>query len=685
MPARFLPALERGLQDLFTQHLRSAEVPFTLPEVYSTPRRLTAWIADIAPVQEQRQEIVTGPPASIGFDERGELSRAGVGFANSQGVDRNDLFVHETAKGKYLAVTKTTGGQETGAILPGICAAVMSGLSFPKKMRWERSGFAFGRPFRWILALLDQTVVPVELASVSADRYTWGHRVLGRGPWQVDAAEDYFGIIRNKGRVVLDQAERKRIIREEGEKLARAENGRVIWDQPLFEEVSNLVEMPRPVLGRFDSAYLDLPREVLLTSMESHQKSFGVEDDQGGLLPFFLCTLNLEPKDLDLVRNGWERVLKARLEDAAFFWKSDLRASFEDWRRELDKVVFLGPLGSMGRKVARMEMLAGEMAERLAPEIKNDVERAAHLCKTDLVSDMVGEFDDLQGIMGGIYARRKGENETVARAVYEHYLPTGQESAVPSTVAGALLSMVDKADNLTGCFGLNMVPTGAHDPYALRRQTLGIIRITLEHGLRYSLSGLLSAAREKYGQDVEWKLSPDEALRTLLEFFSHRIKGAMAARGFDNLVIDAVLGAGFDDLWSMYGRLQALQAFSREEDFEQAVLTFKRADNIIRKQGAQAGVTLDGAFEHSRLTQPQERDLASRLEAMQPRWEDMWQREEYRELFGLLRELRPAVDSFFDHVMVMCDDPELRSNRLNLLQSLVDRLSSLADFGALQI
>jgi glycyl-tRNA synthetase beta chain len=685
MPARFLPMLESGLRDLFSQHLRSADIAFSDPEVFSTPRRLVTWIADIAQVQERRRELITGPPASIGLDEQGQLSKAGTGFAKSQGVETSELFVHETAKGRYLAVEKTTGGREVSSILPGMCAAIAGELSFPKKMRWERSGFTFGRPVRWILALLDEEAVPVQIASVTGDRYTWGHRVLGLGPWRVESAGEYFDIIRNKGRVVLDPAERKRIVREEGERLARAESGRVIWEEPLFEEVSNLVEMPRPVLGRFDEAYLELPREVLLTSMESHQKSFGVEDERGGLLPFFLCTLNLEPKDLDLVRNGWERVLKARLEDAAFFWKSDLKASFEQWLQELDKVVFLGPLGSMGDKVARLERLGAEMAGLLAPERSADIERAARLCKTDLVSEMVGEFDDLQGIMGGIYARRKGEKEIVARAVYEHYRPTGQESPVPETIAGAILSMVDKADNLAGCFGLNMIPTGAHDPYALRRQTLGIIRVTLEHGLRYSLSRLLRSARESYAEGVEWKLSPEETLQALTEFFAHRIKGAMAARGFGNLVIDAVLGAGFDDLWSTYGRLQALQAFSREQDFEQAVLTFKRADNIIRKQGDQAGRPLDGFFDPSQLQETQEKELASRLQAMQPRWEEMWNREAFPELFGMLRELRPAVDGFFDHVMVMCEDPSLRVNRLNLLKSLVDRLSSLADFSALQI
>jgi glycyl-tRNA synthetase beta chain len=297
---------------------------------------------------------------------------------------------------------------------------------------------------------------------------------------------------------------------------------------------------------------------------------------------------------------------------------------------------------------------------------------------------MVGEFADLQGIMGGIYVRQKGESERVGQAVSEHYLPTGPESAVPESLPGAYLSIADKADALAGCFGLDMIPTGAQDPYALRRQALGIVRTVWEHGLRISLSELLATAFDAY-QDVDWKLNKETTLSALLDFFAHRIRALCMNQGLETKVVDAALGAGFDDLWAFEQRLTALDRFSREADFDQAVLTFKRADNIIRKQGEQAGVDLQAGYQESLLIDPQEKALAQALTDMQPRWEALWAKEDFDQLFGLLRELRPVVDDFFDHVMVMAEDQTLRQNRLNMLQALVNRLSVLADFSALQI
>jgi glycyl-tRNA synthetase beta chain len=306
------------------------------------------------------------------------------------------------------------------------------------------------------------------------------------------------------------------------------------------------------------------------------------------------------------------------------------------------------------------------------------------LAKVDLVSEMVGEFADLQGTMGGIYARQKGESEPVAQAIAEHYLPSGPKSEVPGSRVGAYLSIADKADALAGCFGLNMIPTGAQDPYALRRQALGIVRTTWEHSLRFSLGELLGTAFDAY-QDVQWKQEKEAALAALQDFFAHRIRALCTGRGVGTRVVDAALGAGFDDLWAFDQRLLALERFSREADFDQAVLTFKRADNIIRKQGEQAGVDLQAGYQDDLLTEPQEKALAQALTDMQPRWEALWNEEDFDQLFGLLRELRPVVDDFFDHVMVMAEDHSLRQNRLNMLNSLVNRLSVLADFSALQI
>jgi glycyl-tRNA synthetase beta chain len=684
MPARFLPDLKQELSQLLASRLQEANVPFSHLQTFATPRRLVAWVDGLETNQAESQEIVTGPPASIAFDDDGGLTKAGTGFARSQKADVSELFVHQTDKGGYLAIQKRLGGARTVDLLPDIGQRVISSLPFPKKMRWEDSGFQFGRPIRWLLALFDEIVVPVRAGNCEAGRQTFGHRVHGPGPFEVDSAEAYFSIIRDTGHVILDIEERIEMIRQHGARQAEAKGGSVVWKDELLHEVANLAEYPKPVLGDFCSSYLELPKEVLLTSMESHQKSFGVEDGQGKLLPHFLCTLNLEPKDLDLVKRGWERVLKARLEDAMFFWRGDSKTSLEDWSQELFKVVFLGPLGSMGQKSERLQALCAALAGQLMPDGIENASRAGKLAKVDLVSEMVGEFGDLQGIMGGIYAGQKGENATVATAIAEQYLPSGPDSEVPQSTCGAILSIADKADNLTGCFGLNMIPSGAQDPYALRRQALGIVRILGEHGFRLSLNDLLARSQNSYA-GVDWKISPQESLDKLMDFFAQRIKAYFVGQGYETRIVDAVLSAGMDDVCGLGLRLQALDAFSRESDFEQAVLTFKRADNIIRKQGDQAPEPLTGQFNHDQLTDEAERELAARLDELAPRWQAMWADEEFDQLFGLLRELRPVVDRFFDDVMVMTDDPQLRQNRLNLLQALVTRLADLADFAALQI
>lgn len=684
MPAGFLPALEEQSGNLFAEQLRGNYIAYSEIQVASTPRRLVVDITGLALEQDLQEEIVIGPPKNRAYDEQGELTKAGQGFVRSQGLREDQLFIESRDRGEYLAAKKSLGGGRTESQLPQICTEIIRKLLFPKKMRWEATGFGFGRPIRWLLALLDETVIPLTIASKSSGRQTFGHRVLGPGPFEVPAADSYYKILQEKGQVVLGIQNRGAIIKNTGQELARAKKGRVVWEEDLLQEVSCLVEYPRPVLAEFSREYLEIPREVLLTCMQSHQKCFGVEDDQGNLLPFFLTTLNLEPEDLELVKTGWERVLQARLEDAAFFWKSDSRTSLEEWGQELHKVVFLGPLGSMGDKTERLVRVSGALARQLAPELEQEVCRAAQLAKTDLVSEMVGEFASLQGIMGSIYARQKGESEGVSQAVFEHYLPAGHESPVPETRTGALLALADKLDNLIGCFGLDMIPSGTQDPYALRRQALGIVRIVSEHGLRFSLLTYLKEARAAYGE-TGWKLGPDESLQRLLDFFAQRIKVYFTEKGFNTLVVDAVVGSGVDDIHSLHKRLQALDRFSRENGFEQAVLTFKRAANIIRKQGQAAGDDLSGRYDPSLSVEPQEQELAQRLQDLVPEWDTHWQEEQFDHLFELLWELRPVVDGFFDQVMVMAEDHTLRLNRLNMLKSLVDRLNLLANFSALQI
>ena len=681
MPARFLPLLDRELRERFEALLGEAGLGFGRVASFSTPRRLVVDITGLAAVQKTEEIVVSGPPVRIALDADGKPTKAGLGFAKSQNVEFDQVYVEQTEKGEYLALKKTVGGRPAADILAEACAAVLPGLTFPKKMQWIGKDCTFGRPVRWIMAMLDDRAVPFGFAGLTAGCETRGHRVMGPGPFAVPHADDYARILLEEGKVILDAADRKAAIRADGDRLAGEVGGAVEWSESLLDQVANLVETPRAMLGGFHEKFLELPAEVLLTSMETHQKSFGLRGADGRLLPYFLTAANIESREPALVRKGWERVLRARLEDARFFWEADCDATFEQWLDKLDKVIFIGPLGTMGDKTRRLQKLAASIASRLNPALAADLARAGRLSKADLVSEMVYEFDDLQGKMGGIYARMKGEGETVAQALYEQYLPAGQDSPLPGSMAGAILSLADKLDNLAGCFGLGMMPTGAADPYALRRNALGVCRIILERGMTLDLAALLREAQAGYS-GVAWKLQPDESLEKLMDFFGQRLRAFWNAQGVPTLVIEAAMAPGFADVFETWRRVRALADFSREEDFEASVLTFKRAANIIRKQ---AGQELSGEIREELLEGDAEKAFWAALRKVEPEWARLAEAGDYPGMLALLGTLRPVVDAFFDGVMVMCDDAALRTNRLNLLQRLVTTLGRVADFGKFQV
>lgn len=681
MPARFLPLLDRELAERFAAMLSEAGLEFGRVATASTPRRLVVDVTGLADMQKTEEIVVSGPPARIAFDASGAPTKAGLGFAKSQNVEFDQIYVEKTDKGEYLALKKTVGGRKAAEILAETCLAILPSLTFPKKMQWMGKECTFGRPVRWILALLDSQVVPFVFAGLAASNQTTGHRVMGPGPLTVPHADDYARILAAEGKVILDAAHRKQAIKAEGDRLAAEVGGSVEWSQSLLDQVANLVEAPRAMLGGFHEKFLELPPEVLLTSMETHQKSFGLRGADGKLLPYFLTAANIESREPALVRKGWERVLRARLEDARFFWEADCAATFDHWLDKLDKVIFIGPLGTMGDKTRRLEKLCAYIAAAVAPALERDMARAGRLSKADLVSEMVYEFDDLQGKMGGIYAGLKGESQTVAQALYEQYLPAGQDSDLPSSMAGAILSLADKLDNLAGCFGLGMMPTGAADPYALRRSALGVCRIILEMGLSVDVAALLRQAQKGYSA-VTWKQSQEESLDKLMDFFGQRLRAYWNGQGIPTLVIEAAMAPGFSDINDTWLRVRALAEFSREDDFEASVLTFKRAANIIRKQADQE---LSGAVREELLEVDAERSFWATLQDIEPVWAELAAAADYPQMLARLRVLRPAVDGFFDGVMVMSDDLALRANRLNLLYRLVKTLGRVADFGKFQV
>lgn len=691
LPARFLAPLEEELQQRFAAALTEAAIAHENITVASTPRRAIVMVSGVNPVQQAREEVVTGPPLRAAYDNDGCPTKALEGFARTHDVDVKELFKVQTDKGEYIAVHKRTGGAQVADLLQSICPAIISALPFPKRMRWGSNNLAYARPLRWIVALLDDKLIPFTVGPMASGTQTFGHRIHGAGPFDVPNASALLDILNSQGAIVPQAAARRAKIIQEGDALAASVHGTILWKESLLDEVQGLCEHPSPLLGDFDPSFLEVPREVLLTSMESHQKSFGVQDQQGNLLPHFLTVLNMEPVDRGLVKRGWERVLRARLEDARFFWRMDLSENLETWLHKLDSVIFLGPLGSVGDKTRRLSELCSWLASHCTcakgstqPFTPQDAARAGRLSKADLVSGMVGEFDTLQGIMGGIYAQRMGENSAVGKALSEQYLPAGPDSPVPASPLGALLSMADKADTLVGCFGLGMMPTGTADPNGLRRCALGIARIILEHGFRLNLDAFFRKAQELYGER-QWKIAPEDSLVKLQEFFNARLKNLLITQGVDTLLVEAALGAGCNDVWAAAQRLRALENLHRSEDFVPSVQTFKRVTNIVRKQGQEASEPLTGLWKNSLLEEEAEKALAAKLDDVLPRFDALWAADDFDGVLALIQELRPHVDKYFEGVMVMCDDAALRVNRLNILKAIIDRLGRLADFAALQI
>ena len=686
LPARFLASLERELHDRFAALFDEHGLTFDSLTVNTTPRRAVVHARGLLSSTPVREEVALGPSVKAAYDAEGNPTKAALGFARGQGVDVSALFRQETPKGEYVAVRKTVGGVSASSIIAEAAPSIIASLPFAKRMHWSPSHFLFARPLRWVVALMDCDVIPFTVADVQSGRMTTGHRVHGRGPFEVACADDFDRVMAEKCGVVLSGAARRKIVVDGGNELARKVGGHILWKESLLDEVQGLSEHPEPILGDFDPSFLELPSVVLLTSMGTHQKSFGVAGEDGRLLPHFLTVANLTSREPEVVKKGWERVLRARLEDARFYWNTDMKASFDVWKEKLDHVIFLGPLGSMGDKCRRLSELCRWLAEqpgvKRAAEVNPESAAVAGRCaKADLVSQMVGEFDTLQGIMGGIYGHKMGLDPVAADAIAEQYLPAGPDTPVPSTDLGALLSMADKADTLVGCFGLGNIPTGAADPFALRRCALGIARILIEKGYRLPVEELFAKAQSLYSDGIRWKLEKPEALAKLNDFFAGRVKNYFLTQGNDTLLVEAVMNAGCSDVWAASRRLAALVTESGKPGFADNAQTFKRVANILRKQGA--GVT--GEYSRELLAEEPETALADALDAMTARFDELWAQDRFDELLALMDGVRPTVDAFFNGVMVMAEDEKVRANRLNLLQVLLSRMGRLADFSALQM
>ena len=681
IPAGYIvPALE-AMETLMGQKLSRARIESTGGgKTFGTPRRLALMIPDVAERQASITREVIGPPKAVAFNGEGQPTRAAEGFAKSQGVSVKRLSIKATAKGEYVCVNKLERGLASWKLLQTIIPEVITAIPFPKSMRWADLSLTFARPIHSILAIFGDRIIPFKLENIKSGRRTVGHRFMHPRTVAISDFSEYVAALQSAF-VVVDIAERKKVIREEIAKAARKLGGEVISDEGLLDTVTHLVEYPAVSAGTFDDAFLKLPREVLITAMREHQKYFAVVSSNHQLLPCFIAVNNTPAEDMSVLTSGHERVIRARLEDARFFYETDLKTPLHEMVERLKGVMFQAKLGTIFEKVSRVRKLAEHLADLTSPEQKPAVSQAAWLCKSDLTTQMVNEFPKLQGVMGRIYAARAGEPEAVARAIEEHYLPAYSGGRLPETAAGALLSMADKLDTICGCFGIGLIPTGTSDPYALRRQAVGIIQIMLAKAFSVSLKELIQKSLELLQDKISGET--EQPAQNVLTFFQHRMEHLLVEEGFSKDVIAAVVSFSMDNIPAVRKRTEALEALKAKPDFEPLAIAFKRVVNIIR-QARQLGEIASG---HGRMNtdpglfqQPCEQSLYDALQRVKQNISEDLKKGDFDRALLTVATLKQPVDAFFDGVMVLTKDQSLKQNRLALLGEIAGLFSIFADF-----
>jgi glycyl-tRNA synthetase beta chain len=670
IPAAFLPKALKDMEALILQSLAESRIPCGEIRTMGTPRRLLLIVASVAERQEDQVVEKLGPARRVAFDAEGNPSPAALGFARGQGIPISALETASTEKGEYVCARKKIIGEATESLLPAILIKLVSGIPFRKSMRWSDLEIRFARPIHWLLSLYGGRIVPFRIGNIESGNTSRGHRFMSPASFPVVGFENYLAETR-KHFVIADPEERKRIIRDETEKAAAALGGRALRNEELLETVAYLTEYPTVVSGSFDEDYLKLPKEVLITTMISHQKYFPVLDARGNLLPHFLTINNTLARDPAVVRRGNEKVIRARLADARFFFDADRKIPLETRVLDLQKVVFHSMLGTSYEKVIRFRKLAGWIAGRIRPTHATRVERAAFLSKADLDTQMVGEFAELQGIMGREYALLDGEDPIVARAIYEHYLPTGAGGELPENDEGSIVSIADKLDTLCGFFGVGLIPTGTADPYALRRQALGVINIILNKRFPLALDDLIDESLAILGPLL--RRPPGETKDAVLDFFRGRFENQLIAQGHPYDVVDAVLANGIEDLVRAWEKIRAMEAFKSHPDFQPLAIAFKRVVNIIRAFN-------DGAVDPVLFTDPEERNLHEAFLLIRQTVLSYIAGGDYSSALVEMARLRKPVDAFFDSVLVMAEDEKIRFNRLSLLREISTLFHDLADF-----
>jgi len=676
IPAQYMENTLKDLNRLVQKHLEDARINYKEIKVYGTPRRLILFIFHINEKQEDIFQKIKGPAYSIAYNKDSLPQKPALMFAQSQGVNVEDLIVEDTEKGQYVFALKSKIGQPTIDILSRIFPKIIMSMQFPKSMRWEEKSLRFIRPIRWILALYGKEIIRFNLDGLKSENITYGHRLLAPKKIKISSTQEYFKKI-EKNYVIIDPQIRENIIRTDIKRIIKEIHGEEIINEKLLKELVYLVEYPNAILGEYDKKYLKLPKDVLTVVMEKHQKYFPVFKNKNELLPLFIVIINNSKEYASKIKEGNENVLRARLEDAKFFYQEDQKTPLEKKVDKLKNVIFQENLGSLFDKTKRLESLCEYIADVLQIEQKEkqDLLRSANLCKADLVTEMVKEFPELQGIMGKEYAVLSNERKEVAEAIFGHYLPRFSGDILPSTKNGMTLAISDKVDNIVGCFLSGLTPTGSQDPYGLRRQTRGKIAIILKHNLKISLKDIIQKSLSLYTVNAssEVKIDENEIVSQILNFIKQRVKNIFLEDGISYDVIDAVLAADNNgDMVDIKHRIEAIEEFYHQPIFGKIITSSSRVLNLSKNsEKTEINKLL--------LREKAELNLYHNYEDIYPRIKKFICNKEYKKALKLLGDLCEPVDEFFDQVLVMDKDKDIRKNRVALIKKIGILFNQVAD------
>jgi len=676
IPAQYMENALKDLNQLAQKYLEENRINYKKIKVYGTPRRLILFIFHIEEKQEDIFQKIKGPAYSFAYNEDSQPQKPALKFAQGQGINVEDLIVEDTEKGKYIFALKSKKGQPTIEILSQVFPKIIKSLQFPKSMRWEEKSLRFIRPIRWILALYGKEIIRFSLEGLNSENITYGHILLAPKKIKIPSAQEYFRKI-EKNYVIIDPQIRENIIKTDVKKIIKEINGKQIINEKQLKEIVYLVEYPNAILGNYDKKYLEIPIDVLTVVMEKHQKYFPVFKNKDELLPLFIVIINNSKEFASKIKEGNENVLRARLEDAKFFYQEDQKTLLEKRVSKLNNVIFRENLGNLFNKTKRLELLCDYIADclQVEPKVKKDLLRSALLCKADLVTEMVKEFPELQGIMGKEYALLSNEKKEVAEAIAEHYLPRFSGDRLPKTKSGMILGIADKIDNIVGCFLIGLIPTGSQDPYGLRRHSRGEIAIVLKNNLKISLKDLIlkSLSLFKTSGSLELKIDENEVVSQILLFFKQRIKITFLEDGIPYDIIDAVLDVeSIGDVVDIKHRIKSIEEFYNHPIFEKILTSSSRVLNLSKNSE-------EAEINKFLLKEKAELNLYHHYKDIYPKIKKLICNHEYEKAFKLLGNLCEPVDEFFDQVLVMDKDNDIRKNRVALIKKIGILFNQIAD------